>query len=218
MADLILAVVALAVLVVAAVVLLRAERLGRARIGFAIAVIVLATGVFAVTLYRSQAENTVDAVASPAPTKAAVQALGAATFQIDVPMGHGDMQPQGALYLDPPRVGTDAYTGDVSLGCYTPAKNDNQQNCTGADKRVWTVSPIDGRATIADADGDPFTDPTACDGVAYKSDFVELDSGKNYCLRTKESSAHTVGLRVIAFNAQVPLPTDILVQVAVLTP
>lgn len=217
MADLLLAIVALLVLVVAVVVLLKGEGLGRTRVGFAIAVIVLATGVFAVTLYRSQS-SAGETKAAPART-GVVQQIGAAVFRIDVPTGHGDKQPQGALFLDPPRVGTDAYTGDVSLGCYTPTKNDSQQHCTGSDKRVWTVSAIGKKATMGVAVGDPFSDPTACDenrGVTYQSGYVQLDLGKNYCLR-RSGGGTTVALRVVTFGGQQPLPTDIVVDAAVVT-
>jgi len=219
MVDLSLAVVAVLVLLAAVVFLLREERrLSRAKLGACVAVIVLAAGTFAVTLYQSQTDRTPAKAATPAPavTLSAVPDFGNAVVPIDIPMSKKDKYPQGALYLNPPRVGSDPYTGDVSLGCYTPAKDEKDQNCTGSDQRVWAVSPIRKGSAVAVAKGDPFTDPAACDGVDYQSDFVQLDLGKNYCARTGAPADPTVGLRVVAFGEQQPLPTDLKIEAAAL--
>jgi hypothetical protein len=220
MVDLSLAVVAVVVLLAAVVFLLReGPRLTRAKLGAGVAVIVLAAGTFAVTLYQSQTDRAPKkpARAAPAVTVSAAPTFADAVFPIDIPMTKKDNYPQGALYLNPPRPGTDPYTGDVSLGCYTPAKDEKDQNCTGSDERVWAVSPIKKGSAIAVASRDPFTDPAACDGAQYKADFVQLDLGKNYCLRTGTATDPVVGLRVVAFGAQQPLPTDIKIQAAVLS-
>jgi len=221
MVDLSLAVVALVVLLAAVVFLLRGDerRLSRTRLGVSVAVIVLAAGTFAVALYQSQTDRTPKKAAAPAPATSlsAAPQFGTAVFPLDITMTKKDNYPQGALYLHPPRVSSDPYTGDVSLGCYTPAKDEKEQNCTGSDQRVWAVSPIRKGAAIAVAAGDPFTDPAVCDGARYQADFVQLDLGKNYCLRTGAGADPAVGLRVVAFGAQRPLPTDIKVEAAILS-
>jgi hypothetical protein len=220
MIDLSLAVVALVVLLAAVVFLFRdGPRLSGTKLGVGVAVIVLASGTFAVTLYQSQTDKAPEKAATPAPavSLSAVPRFGNAVFPIDLPMTKNDNYPQGALYLNPPRASSSPYTGDVSLGCYTPAKDEKDQNCTGSDQRVWAVSPIRKGSAIAVANGDPFTGPAACDGVEYKADFVQLDLGKNYCLRTGADADPTVGLHVVAFGAQQPLPTDIRIEAAVLS-
>ena len=214
MPDLLVAGAAVVLLVVVTVVLLRGERLGRGRIGVALAVVVLAAGTFAVTLYRSR---TGEPARRPLPTvtsQPATQGLGVAVRTVPVPMGTGDKYPQGALWLVPPRPGTDAYTGDLSLLCSTPGKNDKVQNCTGADQRVWSAEPLDGHATIGPADGDPFTDPDACADVAYQDDYLQLTAGRAYCARTPRDDV--VALRVPVLPAARPLPRQIDVEVAVL--
>jgi hypothetical protein len=121
--------------------------------------------------------------------------------------------------LDPPRAGSDPYAGDISLLCSTPGKSDHDQNCTGADARVWSAMPIDNHAVLAAAIGDPFADPAACaesNGAAYKSDYLDLAAGKNYCLRKAGDTTRTVALRVAALPTQQPLPTSIALQAAVL--
>jgi hypothetical protein len=221
MVDLLLAAVAVLVLLATVVFLLRGEeRLSRAKLIAGMAVIVVAAGTFAVTLYQSLTDKAPAKAVTAAPvvSLSAVPSLGKAVYPVDIPMSKKDNYPQGALYLNPPRNSADPYTGDVSLGCYTPAKDEKDQNCTGADQRVWAVSPIRKGASTGAAHGDPFTDPAACDGVDYKSDFVQLDLGKNYCLRTGAPGDPTVGMRVVAFGAQQPLPTDIKIEAAALSP
>ncbi|GAA0482279.1 hypothetical protein Ade02nite_66780 [Paractinoplanes deccanensis] len=218
MVDLVIAGVAVLLLVAVTIAVVRGERLTRARMAAALAVAVLAAGTFAVTLYHSQASSGSDeaevptAFASSAPR----QAFGTAVLPIDVPMGTGDKYPQGALWLSPPRVGTNAYTGDISLLCSTPGKDDKVQNCTGTDKRVWSAEPLEKRATIGPATGDPFTDPAACDegnGVTYGSGYLELTAGKAYCLHR---GGDVLGMRVPAFPGEQPLPEHIVVELSVL--
>ncbi|SNY04563.1 hypothetical protein [Paractinoplanes atraurantiacus] len=217
MVDLVIAGVAVLLLIAVTVAVVRSERLTRGRLATALAVAVLAAGTFAVTLYRSQTGPAEDlgtsvVVASTPPR----QAFGAAVLPVTVPMGSGDKYPQGALWLSPPRAGTNAYTGDISLLCSTPGKDDKVQNCTGADKRVWSAEPLEKRATIGPATGDPFTDPNACDednGVTYGPGYVELAAGKGYCLRRGDN---VMAMRVPAFPSAQPLPESIAVEVSVL--
>src|ERR1700710_2575706 len=119
MVDLSLAVVALLVLLAAVVFLLRdGTRLSRTKLGVSVAVIVLAAGTFAVTLYQSQTDKAPARAATPAPvvSLSAVPSFGNAIFPLDIPMSKNDHYPEGALYLNAPRVSSDPYTGDVSLG------------------------------------------------------------------------------------------------------
>jgi hypothetical protein len=218
MVDLFIAGVAVLLLVAVTVAVVRSERLTRGRIAAALAVAVLAAGTFAVTLYRSQTSSSESAApATPAVTTSSPrQGLGAAVLTVDVPMGSGDKYPQGALWLVPPRPGTNAYTGDISLLCSTPGKDEKVQNCTGTDKRVWSAEPLEKRATIGPATGDPFADPAACDesnGVVYGSDYVELTPGRGYCVKKDNG---LVVLRVPSFPAEKPLPAKIAVEVSVL--
>lgn len=221
MVDLLVAGAAVLVLVVVTVVLVRGERPGRVRLTASVALIVLAAGTFAVTLYRGQADKSDKSdrsgqQAAALPSAPASQGFGTAILKVTVPMGQGDKLPQGALWLDPPRPGTDAYTGDLSLLCSTPGKGDHDQNCGGADQRVWTVEPLAGRALLGPATGDPFADPQACaesNGVTYKKDYLQLAAGRGYCVR---QGARTYALRIPAFPAQQPLPAQLDVDVAVL--
>ncbi|MFF5082313.1 hypothetical protein ACFY36_35145 [Actinoplanes sp. NPDC000266] len=216
MVDLVIAGVAVLLLIAVTVAVVRSERLTRGRLATALAVAVLAAGTFAVTLYRSQtgpAESSPSVVVASTPPR---QAFGTAVLSVSVPMGSGDKYPQGALWLSPPRAGTNAYTGDVSLLCSTPGKDDKVQNCTGADQRVWSAEPLEKRATIGPATGDPFTDPNACDednGVTYGPGYVELAAGKGYCLHR---GGNVMAMRVPAFPSGQPLPASITVEVSVL--
>ncbi|XVV12363.1 hypothetical protein ACQP2X_47475 [Actinoplanes sp. CA-131856] len=216
MVDLVIAGVAVLLLIAVTVAVARGERLTRGRLAIALAVAVLAAGTFAVTLYRSQtgpAESSAPVVVASTPPR---QAFGTAVLSVSVPMGSGDKYPQGALWLSPPRAGTNAYTGDVSLLCSTPGKDDKVQNCTGADQRVWSAEPLEKRATIGPATGDPFTDPDACDednGVTYGPGYVELAAGKGYCLHR---GGNVMAMRVPAFPSSQPLPSSITVEVSVL--
>ncbi|MBM2617247.1 hypothetical protein JIG36_16965 [Actinoplanes sp. LDG1-06] len=232
MVDLVIAVVAVIVLIGVAVVLVRGERPSPVRLVAALAVAVLAAGAFAVSLYRSQTGDDSEPAALPrvigsagpdastgvvGSTAPAQQGLGTAVVKVEIPMSTASKYPQGAVWLDPPRAGTDPYTGDISLLCATPGKNDTVQNCTGSDQRIWSAEPLEGRATIGPASGDPFADPAACDesnGVKYQDGYLELAAGKAYCLHKDEG---TVALRVPAFPAEKPLPARLLVEMAVLT-
>ncbi|MEU8815958.1 hypothetical protein [Actinoplanes sp. NPDC048796] len=218
MVDLVIAGVAVLLLIAVTVAVARSERLTRGRLATALAVAVLAAGTFAVTLYRSQTGHEPEPEAAPVVVASTPprQAFGTAVLPVTVPMGSGDKYPQGALWLSPPRAGTNAYTGDISLLCSTPGKDEKVQNCTGADKRVWSAEPLEKRATIGPATGDPFTDPNACDednGVTYGPEYVELTVGRGYCLRRGDN---VMAMRVPAFPSGQPLPESITVEVSVL--
>jgi hypothetical protein len=221
MVDLLLGGAAVVLLVVVTVVLLRGERLSRPVLAGSVSLIVLAAGTFGVAIYHhASASDDQPALlpslpVAPGLSPAASQGLGAAVLKIEIPMGTGDKLPQGALWLDPPRPGTDAYTGDLSLLCSTPGKADHDQNCTGADKRVWTAEPLAGRAVIAPANGDPFAYAGACD-VPFAPDYLELATGKGYCARLVSDPNRTFAFRVPAFPAGQPLPTSLNTEVAVL--
>ncbi|GAB2582790.1 hypothetical protein Aab01nite_60410 [Paractinoplanes abujensis] len=216
-----IAVLAVVVLVGVAMVLVRRDRLGRGAIGAALAVAVVAAGTFAVTLYRSQTggDDAGQPVVLPKIIGSSVpaeQGFGTAVLKIELPMSTESKYPQTALWLQPPRAGTDPYTGDLSLLCATPGKDEKVQNCTGGDQRVWSAEPLEQRATIGPAVGDPFTDPGACDegnGVKYQDGYLELAAGKAYCLH---KAAGTVALRIPSFPAEKPLPNGIDVEMAVL--
>jgi hypothetical protein len=209
MVDLSIAAVALLVLAVVVIAMARGSR--RVPIGAGLAVIVLAAGTFGVMLYRSQTTS------PSSPVGDVTQQFGAAEIRVEVPMGSGDKLPQGALDLDPPRPGRDAYTGDVSLLCSTPGKAETEQNCSGADRRDWVAAPIDHRARLAAAIGDPFADPAACaesNGVRYQDEYLELTLGRGYCLRT---AGQVVAIRIPAFPDERPLPVKIIVQATIVS-
>ncbi|MCY1142635.1 hypothetical protein OWR29_31960 [Actinoplanes sp. Pm04-4] len=221
MVDLLIAVAAVVVLIVVAVVLVRARRLSRAGISAALAVAVVAAGAFAVSLYRSQTTSDEHdlprVIGSTAPAE---QGLGTAVLKIQVPMGTGDKYPQGAVWLQPPHPGTDAYTGDVSLLCSTPGKDEKVQNCTGGDQRIWSAEPLEGRATIGAASGDPFADPAACaesNGVKYQDGYLQLTAGRAYCLHKTGDDGEVFALRIPSFPAEKPLPARIDVEMSVLS-
>lgn len=220
MVDLLLAGAAVALLVVVAVVLFRGKRPGRPALAGLVSVTVLAAGTFAVAIYHyaTAVDDTpaflpsLPVAAGPSP---AAPGLGTPIQPVEIPMGTVDKLPQGAMWLDPPRPGTDAYTGDLSLLCSTPGKTDHEQNCADADRRVWTVEPLEKRALIAPATGDPFADPRAC-AVAFKPDYLELTAGRGYCARLAAAPGRTFAFRVPSFPAGRPLPTSLNTEVAAL--
>ena len=217
MVDLLLGGAAVVLLVVATVVLVRGERLGRVRVAGLAGLIVLAAGTFAVAVYHHQA--TADVVPELPIASAATQGLGTAVLKVEIPMGVGDKLPQGAISLNPPRPGTNAYTGDLSLLCSTPGKADHDQNCTGGDRRVWSVEPLAKLAIIGPATGDPFADPAACDesnGVTYQPGYLEMAAGKGYCVRLAADTTRTYALRVPTFPADQPLPKSLTAEIATL--
>ena len=227
MVDLLLAGTAAIVLVAVTVVLVRSERRGRGRTGLLAAVIVLAAGTFAIGLYRGldDGKQTIEVhlpaqtfhfsgEAIPVDPGLASHGFETVVTRVEVPMGTGDKLPQGALWLSPPRAGTDAYTGDLSILCATPGKAENQQNCTGGDRRVWTVEPLAKRAALGPAKGDPFTDPATCRDASYKAEYLEISVDKAYCVRRTGVVASTFAVRVRAFPAERPLPARIVVEVA----
>ncbi|MCO8274427.1 hypothetical protein M1L60_27895 [Actinoplanes sp. TRM 88003] len=218
MVDLLIAVVAVVVLIAVAVVLVRAKHLTRTALSAALAVAVVAAGTFAVSLYRSQTaddEQKLPKVIGSAPAK---QGLGTAVLKVEIPMGTGDKYPQGAMWLQPPGPGADAYTGDISLLCATPGKDEKVQNCSGGDERIWSAEPLEGRATIGVAGGDPFADPAACaegNGVKYQDGYLQLAAGKAYCLHKTGDDAEVFVFRIPSFPAEKPLPARIDVEVSV---
>ncbi|MET3428364.1 hypothetical protein BJ973_007576 [Actinoplanes tereljensis] len=213
MVDLLLAGAAVVVLVAVTVVLVRGER--RGLVGL-VALLVLAAGTFTVAIYHHASAPDVVLPDLPiAASSPAAQGLGTATLHVEVPMGAGDKYPQGAIWLDPPRAGTNAYTGDLSLLCSTPGKTDHDQNCTGGDKRVWTVEPLEKRALVSPATGDPFADPAACaeGNLSYQVGYLELVAGKGYCARIAD---RIFALRIPDFPVDQPLPRALNAEVAVL--
>jgi hypothetical protein len=209
MVDLLLAGAAVALLLIVTVVLLRGERPSRAKLAAAVAVIVVAAGTFAVALYHNQtaAKTTSTDLPNPPVGQPASEGLGAAVHTVEVPMGSGDKLPQGALRLNPTRAGTDPYTGDLSILCSTPGKADHDQNCAGADRRVWSIEPLEKLALIT-AD---------CDGDDFRPGYLELAENHTYCVRLTADPATIFTLRVPRFPAEQPLPVKIEVEVSTLS-
>lgn len=225
MVDLFVAAVALIVLAVVVIAMARGSR--RIPVGAGLAVIVLAAGTFAVTLYRSQDNGSagsarVVSVLEPhasTPGPVGEQRLGGALTRVEVPLGSGDKLPQGALDLAPPRAGATPYTGDVSLLCSTPGRAETEQNCSGDQRRDWVAAPIDHHAQVAAAIGDPFADPEACverTGMRYRDEYVRLTVGRGYCLRQTGPAGAVIGLRILDFPAERPRPVKIFVETIVL--
>ncbi|MEV6350800.1 hypothetical protein [Actinoplanes sp. NPDC051851] len=219
MADLLIAVLAFVALAVVLVVLFRSETLGRTYLAAGLVLLTLAAATAGVLIYRAGDSPSSSAAApTPASSPSTQAGLGAAVVQVEVPLGRGDKYPQGAIFLDPPRAGTDAYTGDISLLCSTPGKDDTVQNCTGVDERVWSAEPLDDRAVLARAAGDPFAGPEACDtanGVSFQSQYMELEEGRSYCMRKTGDAQQVVAFRIPTFPATTPLPTELLIDVTV---
>ncbi|BCJ43236.1 hypothetical protein GCM10010168_00220 [Actinoplanes ianthinogenes] len=214
MADLLIAALALAALAVVLFVLFRAETLGRAYFAAGLAIMTLAAAATGVLLYRSHRPD--NPAAKTPPTAQA--ALGAAVLRLDLPLPPGDKYPQAAiLLLDPPRPGPDAWTGDISLICSTPGKDDGAQHCTGDDVRVWSADPLEKRSVVARAVGDPFGGPEACaeaNGATYQSQYMELEAGRAYCMRRTADPKHVTAFRIPAFPAEKPLPTRLTIETA----
>lgn len=219
-----LLVAALSLLILAATIttLIRLEPLGRGLLAAGMAVVVLATGMFTIAFYRSRIEKPARA-AAPAPQ--VVVALPpwerqGKPVQLTIPFGSGDKLPQGAFLLDPPRLGPDAYRGDVSIQCETAGKGDHEQNCTGKDPRTWIAAPIDQRSLVGAAAGDSLTDPAACEeskGVNYQAEYLELAAGRSYCLRKRGETFQLVALRIVSLSTAQPLPTNVVIETAVWT-
>lgn len=213
MADLLIAALALVALAVVLVVLFRAETLGRAYFVGGLVIMTLAAAATGVLLYKSH-----DSDEKPAAGQSPQAALGAAVQRLDLPLPSGDKYPQTAiLLLDPVRPGPDAWTGDMSLICSTPGKDDTVQNCSGADGRVWSADPLEKRSVVARAAGDPFAGPEACaeaNGVTYQSQYMELEAGRAYCMRLTADPKHVVAFRIPAFPTEKPLPTGLTIETA----
>jgi hypothetical protein len=133
----------------------------RARLAPALAAIVLLSGLstFAVSWDDSK----------PAPSAKGLPAWhreGEPNQPLIVEMGPVDLLPQGSFYLDPPRPGPDAYTGDVTIECTTPGQPENVPNCTGNRVRVYAAEPVNRRSLMAAAAGDAFADAGACEESA----------------------------------------------------
>ncbi|GAA4594145.1 hypothetical protein BJY16_001227 [Actinoplanes octamycinicus] len=216
MADLLIAALALLALAVVLVVLFRAETLGRAYFAAGLVIMTLAAAATGVLLYRSHRPD--EPGATPGPARSAEAALGAAVLRLDLPLPRGDKYPQAAiLLLDPPRPGPDAWTGDMSLICSTPGKDDTVQNCTGDDVRVWSADPLEKRSVVARAVGDPFAGPEACaeaNGATYQSQYMELEAGRAYCMRRTADRKHVTAFRIPVFPSEKPLPTRLTIETA----
>jgi hypothetical protein len=213
-------VLAATTLAVTVVALFRSGQPSRGVLAGGVAVIVLATGVLSIAVYRGWFAAPASAAPAPGPSPAANPATWqrqAGPVRLTIPFGRGDKLPQGSMVLSPPGLGPDAYHGDLQIQCETDGKQDSDQNCTGADARTWVALPIDDRALIGAASGDAFTDPAGCDegkGVTYEADYLEITVGRTYCLRERGDLAHLVTMRVISFSAAQPLPTDAVIETA----
>jgi hypothetical protein len=218
-ADLLVAVVALLILAATVAALIRVRRLDRGLLGGGLAVTVLATGIFTIAFYRSRIEQ----LTTTAPVAAAPQVVLALPpwkkpgepVRLSVPFGPGDMLPQGAFLLNPPKAGPDPYHGDVAVECETESKNDSVQNCTGRDTRTFIFAPIDKRALIGIAAGDSLTDPNACEesaGVDYEGEYLQIPSGKTFCLRERGDTSRMIGLRVVSTSDTQPLPAGVVLE------
>jgi hypothetical protein len=205
MVDLLLAGAAVVLLLIVTVVLLR-ERPGRSKLAAAVAVIVVAAGTFAVALYHNQTADRTTSTDLPNPPLAlpASEGLSAAATTVEVPMGTGDKLPQGALWLDPPRAGTDPYTGDLSLLCATPSKSEKEQSCAGSDRRAWVMEPLGKRAWITDD----------CAGDDFRPGYIDLAEGHTYCVRRAADPTVTYRIRVPKLPTERPLPLKIVVEVS----
>lgn len=218
-ADLPVAIVALLILVATIAALLWVQPLGRGLLGAGTAVIVLATGLFTIAFYRDRIESP----AATTPVAAAPQVVLALPpwqkkgdpVRLTIAFGTGDMLPQGAFSLNPPKAGKDPYHGDMAVECETESKDDSVQNCTGADTRTYIFAPIGKRALVAIAAGDPLTDPNACEesaGVNYEGEYLQIPAGKAFCLRERGDTSRLVGLRIVSTSDAQPLPTGIVAE------
>jgi len=216
------AIVSLVILAVTIGALVRSDPPGRGLLAVALAVTVLATGMFTVAFYRSQLAPTVLA----APAQQSPQVVVAlppwqrqvAAAQLTIPFGDGDKLPQGSLALDPPHPGPDPYQGDLSIECLTDGKGDNVQNCTGQEARTWIAAPMGQRALVGTAKGNALDDPYACDesrGVNYEAEYLEINTGKTYCVRKRGDVSRLVALRIVAFSTTRPLPTNVIIETTV---
>ncbi|GAA2902909.1 hypothetical protein Acy02nite_45140 [Actinoplanes cyaneus] len=215
MADLLIAALALVALAVVLVVLFRAETLGRTYFAAGLVIMTLAAAATGVLLYRSHKPKGTPAAEVRSPQAA----LGAAVQRLELPLPKGDKYPQTAVLLrDQVRPGPDAWTGDMSLICSTPGKDDTVQNCADGDERVWSADPLEQRSVVARAAGDPFAGPEACaeaNGATYQSQYLELEAGRAYCMRLTADPGHVVAFRIPAFPTEKPLPTGLTVETAV---
>jgi hypothetical protein len=214
---LVIAGAALVVLAGAVVVALRAPRVGKA----ALAVVVLASGTFSVALYRSRIEPEPAAV-TPVVAFAATpwHMRGAPAQRLSIAFGAGDKFPQGSFYLDPVRVGPDLYTGDVTIQCLTPAKDETVQNCTGGDERAYMLEMLKQRTLVAESARDALTDPGACDeaaGATYHGDYLPVVAARTYCLRRRGDFTEVVAVRIASVSTAQPMPAGIDLEATIWT-
>ena len=112
----------------------------------------------------------------------------------------------------------DLYHGDVSIQCVTEDKPETVQNCTGADKRTWTLSALGSHALVGIASsavaGNALADPNACEeinNVTFAED-AEMAADRTFCLRQRGDTTRVIGLRVVSYPTGPATPAGIVIE------
>ncbi|MDQ4010401.1 MAG: hypothetical protein M3228_06825 [Actinomycetota bacterium] len=137
---------------------------------------------------------------------------------LTVELSRDDPFPQGAVVLSPVKLGPDFWKGDISIECITPQEGNKTLNCTDGDARDYIVAPIDGRASIADINGDAFAEPSLCNesrNAQYRTTDVKLVQSHTYCLRRTGEYERMVTLRIVKLPTEHPRPKHIELEAAV---
>ena len=140
------------------------------------------------------------------------------TIPLTVELSRDDPFPQGAVVLSPVKLGPDFWQGDISIECITPQEGNKTLNCTDGDTRDYIVAPIDGRASIADINGDAFAEPSMCNesrNAQYRTTDVKLVQSHTYCLRRTGEYERMVTLRIVKLPTERPRPKHIELETAV---
>jgi hypothetical protein len=194
------------------VVLLRAKNLGKPALIIGIAGIMLATLGGTAGIYHwiaRPASPEPQVLITPLPWK-----KQGGRAELYIPFSPDDNYPQGSFVLDPVQPGPSLYDGDVSIECATDGKPETVLNCTGSDKRTWSLSALAWRSLIGATKGDALADPNACEeinDVTYETD-VEMESGQTFCLRKRGDITRLIGLRVVSYPAGPTVPTSIVIE------